>query len=108
MAVEDVFKLLCPKASRFDVAEINRYLKPLLEGVVEGSERAALFLMLTGAGNYSSASHQYRHAAGSVEPEPASVETAVLMMSVGTAILRWLIALDRAVQSEIGQAAAIP
>lgn len=102
MANEDVFKLLEPSASRLDVSDINKLLKARIGATNSGPELNALNLMLTAAGNYVSASHQYRHAQGQPEPTPPSMETAVLMLSTGTALLRWLVQLDQTHQGAKG------
>lgn len=91
LAIEAVFKQAYPKASRIDVGEINSHLKAAVACRLDGPELEAAKLMLTSAGNFVSASHQYRHAAGQPEPTPPSMETAIWMLSQGTAFLRWLI-----------------
>lgn len=93
LAVEDVFKLVQPSSSRLDAGEIAK-LKGKLRGF-SGPELDALKLMLSAAADYSNASHQYRHAPGSEDPQPASLDTAVFMLSQGTSILRWLVAFDQ-------------
>lgn len=105
MANEDLFKLMEPGASRLDVTDINKLLKKRVAATTTGPELNALNLMLTASGNYVSASHQYRHAQGQPEPAPPTMETAVLMLSVGTALLRWLVHLDQADQIAKGRTA---
>jgi hypothetical protein len=91
LAIETIFKQAFPKASRIDVGEINTLLKPRAAERLTGPELEAAKLMLTSAGNFVSAGHQYRHASGEPEPAPPSLEFAVWMLSQGTAFLRWLI-----------------
>lgn len=98
LAVEDVFKLVCPNASRLEPNSIDKDLKPLIARRLSGPELAATNLMLKGFGLVASAAHQYRHAQGA-QAAPASVELAVAMMTNGIAFLRWLIAFDQAEQS---------
>jgi len=92
LALETVFKQSFSKASRLDVGEINSLLKPRVVAKLKGPELEAAKLMLTSAGNFISAGHQFRHASGEPEPAPPSMEVTVWMLSQGTAFLRWLVA----------------
>lgn len=92
LAVESAFRQAFPKASRIDVKEIDTHLKSALAETLNGPELNASKLMLTAAGNFITAGHQYRHAPGSPEPTPPSLELTVWMLSQGAAFLRWLIA----------------
>ena len=51
--------------------------------------------MLNGLGDWVNACHQYRHAPGTQEPEPPSLELAIWMVSTGASHLRWLIGVDQ-------------
>lgn len=99
LALETVFKQTYSKASRLDVGEINSVLKPRVVARLRGPELEAAKLMLTSAGNFISAGHQFRHANGEPEPVPPSMDVTVWMLSQGTAFLRWLIAF---VEAEAG------
>lgn len=92
LAIEAIFKQAFPKASRIDVGEINKFLKPLVATRLRGPELEAAKLMLTSAGSFISAGHQFRHANGEPEPAPPSMDVTVWMLSQGTAFLRWLVA----------------
>lgn len=92
LALETVFKQHFQSASRLDVAEINKLLKPRVFDMQSGPELEAAKLMLTSAGNFISAGHQFRHANGEPEPAPPSMDLTIWMLSQGTAFLRWLIA----------------
>lgn len=92
LAIEAVFKQAFPKSSKIDVGEINGTLKPRVVNRLSGPELEAAKLMLTSAGNFVSAGHQFRHASGETEPAPPSLELTVWMLSQGTAFLRWLVA----------------
>lgn len=92
LALETVFKQAFAKAARMDVGEINNLLKPRVVDRLRGPELEAAKLMLTSAGNFVSAGHQFRHANGEPEPVPPSLELTVWMLSQGTAFLRWLVA----------------
>jgi hypothetical protein len=92
LALETVFKQHFSKASRLDVGEINNLLKPRLVARLKGPELEAAKLMLTSAGSFISAGHQFRHANGEPEPAPPSMDVTVWMLSQGTAFLRWLVA----------------
>lgn len=92
LAIETVFKQHFSKASRLDVGEINSLLKPCVVARLKGPELEAAKLMLTSAGSFISAGHQFRHANGEPEPAPPSMDVTVWMLSQGTAFLRWLVA----------------
>lgn len=94
LANEELFKLVCPSASRLEGSEVTRRLVPLLDSVADGAEKDALNGMLRAATHYIAASHSFRHAQGQPDLPPASLETATLMIGSGTALLRWLIWLD--------------
>lgn len=96
LSVEAAFRQRFPKASRIDVSEINNLLKPLVVKRLRGPELEAAKLMLTSAGNFITAGHQFRHGSGEPEPSPPSMELTVWMLSQGTAFLRWLIAFSEA------------
>lgn len=93
LANETVFKMLSPDSKSLDASEANRRLGPLLEGILEGPELFAARETTKGLIDYVNGSHQYRHAqAGAHYP---SLETTVMMVSIGSAWLRWLISIDR-------------
>lgn len=92
LALETVFKQHFQSASRLDVGEITKLLKPRVVARLKGPELEAAKLMLTSAGSFISAGHQFRHANGEPEPAPPSMDVTVWMLSQGTAFLRWLVA----------------
>lgn len=94
LALESAFRQAYPKASRMDVSEINNMLKPAVALHLSGPELEASKLMLSSAGSLVTAGHQYRHAPGTAEPTPPSIELTVWMLSQGAAFLRWLIAFN--------------
>jgi hypothetical protein len=106
LANEEALKLLCPK-STFELKSLPASLGPIIQQLYGGPELNALRLMIVSAGNYAVASHQYRHAQGMPDQPPASMESAALMISTGTSVLRWLLALDQA-QLESASEAAEP
>lgn len=98
MANEEVFKILCPGATKLEGSDLTRRLAPLIDGMSDGAENAGLKGMMRGAVHYIAASHSFRHAQGQPDIAPASLETAVYMVASGTALLRWLLWMDAKVK----------
>ena len=94
-AIETLFKLMFPHASRLGASEIKKYLRPLVFDPLTGAERDATGLMLNALEDWINACHQYRHAQGVEESDPPTEQFALLIVSSGAAFLRWLVALDQ-------------
>jgi hypothetical protein len=95
-AVENVAKLMVPKIARLGAAEVQKALKPIATGRLEGIERDTTNRMIESFAEWVNACQQYRHAPGAEEPEPPSLDLAIWMVSTGAAHLRWLVGVDQA------------
>jgi hypothetical protein len=97
-AVEGLFKLMFPSATRLNAAAVKANLKGIVQNLHLGdavAQRAADKLVAAFE-DWVDASHNYRHEAGSEEFVQPPIDLAVLAISNGTAFLRWLIAIDQA------------
>lgn len=92
-AVEIVFKLYFPAASRLGSSELTQYLKPIVQNVYAGNAPAlnAAGLQLKAFSEWTNAAHQYRHGQAVEEPAPPPLDFAVTMVSSGGSYLRWLV-----------------
>lgn len=97
-AVENVAKLMAPSISRLGASEVEKVLKPLATASLLGTERDATNLMLSSMANWVNGCQQYRHAPGTPEPDPPSLELAIWMVSTGASHLRWLVGIDQKLQ----------
>jgi hypothetical protein len=94
-AVEGFFELIFPRA-RLTADEIERRLLPMVQGAYESNSVAqkAARAMLIGFQEWVQASLMYRHQPGVADaPEPPA-DIAILAISHGTSLLRWLADLD--------------
>jgi len=94
-AVEGLFGLLFPYA-RLTADEIERLLSPVVERTYEGDatgQRAAQKI-LGGFKAWVDASREYRHQPGETEPAQPPADVAILAISHGASLLRWLAGLD--------------
>jgi hypothetical protein len=90
-AMEAVFALMFPQA-RFTNEEIERHLKPLVERTYQGdptSQKAAL-RMLTCLQEWVEASRSFRHYPGAPDCSQPPPDVAVLSISCGASLVRWL------------------
>jgi hypothetical protein len=90
-AMEAVFALMFPHA-RFTNEEIERHLKPLVERTYQGdqtSQKAAL-RMLTCLQEWLEASRSFRHYPGAPDCSQPPPDVAVLSISCGASLVRWL------------------
>ena len=92
--VENLCKLMVPVA-RLGPSEVEKHLKPLILARLSGVERNAANLMMNGFSDWICACQQYRHAPGSEDLEPPSLEFAIWIVSEGAAHLRWLAGIDK-------------
>jgi hypothetical protein len=98
-AVEGLFGLTFPYV-RLSVDEIERRLLPAVLGAYEADPAAqgAARAMVNGFQSWVEASHIYRHQPGAAEvPEPAA-DIAILAVSYGASLVRWLASLDESRQ----------
>jgi hypothetical protein len=90
-AMEAVFALMFPQV-RFTIEEIERYLKPRVERAYQGdptSQKAAL-RMLTCLLEWVEASRSFRHYPGAPDCSQPPPDVAVLSISCGASLVRWL------------------
>jgi hypothetical protein len=94
-AVEGLFGLMFPY-TRLTDDEIERRLLPVVQGAYERDATAqrAARAMLTGFQQWVEASHIYRHEAGVEDAPPPPADIAILAISHGASLLRWLAGLD--------------
>jgi hypothetical protein len=94
-AVEALFALMFPYV-RLTAEDIDRRLRPVVQRAYDGdaaAQRAAL-RMVASFRDWVEASHLYRHQPGAAEPAQPPADVAVLAISVGASLLRWLAGLD--------------
>jgi hypothetical protein len=94
-AVGAMFGLMFPYA-RLSVDEIDRRLRPLVRRVYDGDAAAqsAAQRMLLGFQEWVEASDLYRHHPGAAEHAEPPADIAILAISQGASLLRWLAGLD--------------
>jgi hypothetical protein len=94
-AVEALFGLMFPYA-RLTGDEIANRLQPLVSRVYEGDEPAqrAALAMLCALQEWVEASRHYRHQPGAREAAQPPPDVAILSISHGASLLRWLAGLD--------------
>jgi hypothetical protein len=82
--------------ARLSVDEIDRRLRPLVRRVYEGDAAAqgAAQRMLLGFQEWVEASDVYRHQPGAAEHAEPPADIAILAISQGASLLRWLAGLD--------------
>lgn len=91
-AVENVFKATFPE-KLLGAVEIKRWIEPIIAKKYEGRAANAGLRLVAAFKEYVNAMHQYRHADGEPAPTPPPIDLAVLLLSQGTANLRWLLGL---------------
>ncbi len=94
-AVEGLFGLMFPYV-RLTPDEIERRLLPVVQSAYEGDatgQRAAR-VMLTSFKEWVEASHIYRHQPGAAETPQPPADVAILAISYGASLVRWLAGLD--------------
>jgi len=96
-AIEVLFGRMFPYA-RLTPDEIRRRLRPLIERAYEGDVTAqkAAHRMLAGFEQWVESSHHYRHHPGAEETPDPPADIAILSISYGASVLRWLVGLDEA------------
>jgi hypothetical protein len=90
-AMEAVFALIFPQV-RFTIDEIERHLKPRVERTYQGdptSQKAAL-RMLTCLLEWVEASRSFRHYPGAPDCSQPPPDVAILSISCGASLVRWL------------------
>jgi hypothetical protein len=94
-AVEGLFGLMFPYV-QLSIDEIERCLLPAVQGAYEGDPTAqrAARLMLNSFQRWVEASHIYRHQPGAADAPQPPADLAVLAISYGTSLVRWLADLD--------------
>jgi len=96
-AVEGLFGLMFPYV-RLSVDEIERCLLPAVLGAYEGDpvSQEAARAMLNGFQSWLEASQIYRHQPGAADVPQPPADVAILAISYGASLLRWLAGLDEA------------
>jgi hypothetical protein len=90
-AMEALFALMFPHA-RFTAEDIDRHLAPLLRRTYrdDPTSQAAALKMLSCLQEWVEASRGFRHQPGMVQSAEPSPDLAVLSISCGASLLRWL------------------
>jgi hypothetical protein len=90
-ALEVLFGLMFPYG-RLTTDEIDRRLKPVVERAYDGDAAAQKVAekMLAGLKDWVEASQTYRHAPGTLEAPQPPADIAILSISQGACMLRWL------------------
>jgi hypothetical protein len=94
-AVEGLFGLMFPYA-RLTGDEVKRCLQPVVQGAYDGDATAlrAAQSMLLSFKEWIEASQNYRHQPGAAESAEPPADAAILAISFGASLLRWLAGLD--------------
>lgn len=94
-ATDVLFGLTFPYA-RLSTEEIERRLRPHVERAYEGDPTAqrAAQEMVAGFGRWVAASQIYQHRPGAAEPAQPPADIAILSISCGISLMRWLAGLD--------------
>jgi hypothetical protein len=94
-ALEGVFALMFPYA-QITGDEIDRRLLPVVQRAYEGDVTAqqAAQRLLNGLKEWVEASRHYRHVPGAKELDQPPADIAILAISEGASLLRWLAGLD--------------
>jgi hypothetical protein len=96
-AVESATKIVLNNAAAsIGTAEIERFLWPLVQNVYDNDQSAQISAhqLLKSYADWVVASHQYRHGQGHANEVRAPEELTIAMLSVGSAILRWIVQFD--------------
>jgi hypothetical protein len=99
-AIEGLFRLMFP-TPQLNASSIDTHLAPLVQRLYANDPIGlrATNKMLASFKDWTDASHFYRHEPGSEEPAQPPIDLAVLAISEGTSLLRWLVALDQATEA---------
>jgi hypothetical protein len=94
-AVEELFGLMFPYV-RLTADEIEHRLLPVVQSAYEGDATAqrAARMMLTSFQEWIEASHIYRHHPGAADAPQPPADVAILGISYGASLVRWLAGLD--------------
>lgn len=96
-AAENVFKQMFG-ADRLANHLIDKHLKAAVGGLDWNKEALeAGDVMCDALKNWATAAHKYRHETGRPEPHQPPLDFAVLMVSQGTAFVRWLVVVHQAI-----------
>ncbi|TPN40041.1 hypothetical protein FKO01_02275 [Mesorhizobium sp. B2-3-3] len=97
-ATESLFRLIFPDAHQLSGAEVQKYLRPLVDRVYSG-QKPAIYLaqkQVAALREWIDGAHFYRHEPGTEEPAQPPLDLAVYMISQAGSHLRWLAKLDKA------------
>jgi hypothetical protein len=94
-AVETLFALMFPYA-RLTAEDIDRRLQPFVQRAYAGdaSAHSAAQRMMAGFRDWVEGSRIYRHQPGAADPAQPPADVAILAISLGASLLRWLGGLD--------------
>lgn len=107
-AAENVFKQTFG-AQRLAGHLIDQCLRPAVAALPWNQEALEAGDVMCGAlKNWATAAHKYRHEIGRPDPHQPPLDLAVLMVSQGTAFVRWLVVVDQAVVAAAPAAAPGP
>jgi hypothetical protein len=94
-AVEALFGLMFPYV-RLTAEDIDRRLQPVVQRAYasDAAAQRAAQRMVAAFRDWVEASHIYRHQPGAAEPAEPPADVAILAISLGASLLRWLAGLD--------------
>jgi hypothetical protein len=94
-AMEALFTLMFPYV-RLTAEDIDRRLRPVVQRAYasDAAAQRAAQRMVAGFRDWVEASHIYRHQPGAAEPAQPPADVAILAISSGASLLRWLAGLD--------------
>lgn len=96
-AVEGLFRLMFPNAHQLSGSELQKHLKPHVDGFYK-DEKPAIYLaqkQVAAFSDWIDGAHFYQHEPGSEEPAQPPLSLAVYMVAQAGAHLRWLAELDK-------------
>lgn len=107
-SAENVFKQAFA-AQRLAGHLIDQHLRPAVAALPWNQEALeAGDVTCDALKNWATAAHKYRHEIGRPDPHQPPLDLAILMVSQGTAFVRWLVVVDQAVLAAAAPAPAAP
>lgn len=96
-SAENIFRIMFSKANRLSEQFIREHSTPAIANLNYDQEaRLASESMCESFGDWTKAAHKYRHETGRPDEHQPPLDLAILLVSQGTAFVRWLVTIDKA------------